>query len=113
MSRNFLSTRDDKNQLFARHFSFQPQVTCVDDSSDQISKYLMDPSFIMTGPMKFELMTPHVDKHGIYRIRRIPGESNGYFLELHKKSVYNNCGNYKFFLVFVNNFHPQKRKRLV
>jgi len=40
--------------------------------------------------MKFELMTPHVETHGVYRIRRMPGEDKGYYFEFHKKSVYEN-----------------------
>ena len=50
--------------------------------------YLVDPGYQVTGPMKFELLTPHSELHGIFRFRKISGTENDYFLERHRKSIY-------------------------
>ena len=49
---------------------------------------MIDPGHHMTGPMKLELMTPHVETHGIYRFRQVPGKHQQLYLERHKKTVY-------------------------
>jgi len=38
--------------------------------------------------MKWEMMTPHVEKLGIYRFRQDPGQEIIY-IERHKKTVHN------------------------
>jgi len=54
--------------------------------------YLVDPGYQLTGPMKFELMKPHVEIHGIYRFRQLPGTDKEFYLERHRKSTYNSQG---------------------
>ena len=55
-------------------------------------KYVIDPAHHMAGPMKLELMTPHVETHGIYRFRQVPGKHQQLYLERHKKTVYSEQG---------------------
>ena len=41
------------------------------------------------GPMKLELMTPHVEPFGVFRLRKVPRVEKQLYLERLKKSVYN------------------------
>jgi len=49
---------------------------------------MVDLAYLVTGPMKLEMMTPHVEKHGVFRFRQ-QSEQQFFYLERHKKSVLN------------------------
>ena len=55
-------------------------------------KFFVDPGWNMQYPMKFDLMQPHVETHGIYRVRRMPEKEGWYYYERHRKTVYNAKG---------------------
>jgi len=50
------------------------------------SRYLVEFALHVTGPIKLEMMTPQVEKFGVYRFRLDPGKEF-FYLERHKKSV--------------------------
>ena len=56
-------------------------------------KYLVDPGWIMFGPMKIELWTPYVDDHAIYRLTHAEGyDDTWYHMERHRKTVIDQNG---------------------
>ena len=60
----------------------------------EIGTYFVDPGDQVTGPMKFEILKPHAEVHGVYRFRRIPGTDKDYYLERHRKTIFNAEGNF-------------------
>ena len=73
------------------------QITFVDKNTLGKDRYLVELTHHLTGPMKLEMHTQHVEKHGIFRLRQNLDEELIY-LERHKKSVLNVKGKKSIFL---------------
>ena len=56
-------------------------------------RYIVDPGWVMFGPMKFEVGLPHVETHAVYRIMPCDLGENFYNLWHHKKTVLDSEGN--------------------
>jgi len=55
-------------------------------------------------------MTPHSETHGIYRFRQIPGTDKEFYLERHKKTIYDSQGSlcYTLYIFILINFQLVK-----
>ena len=71
---------------------FSHSLVCVE--VDDV-RYLVDPGWVMFGPMKLELGTPYVDDHSVYRLVHADGDHDEtwYHLERHRKTVIDESGN--------------------
>ena len=58
------------------------------------NRYLVDPGWVMFGPMKMELETPYVDNHAVYRLVHAEGYGDTWYnFQRHKKTVIDASGN--------------------
>jgi len=66
----------------APYFHF---LVCVEIGDE---KYLVDPGWVIFGPIKLEMWTPCADDHALYRLIPAPGKDHTwYHLERHRKTV--------------------------
>uniref|UniRef100_H2YYS2 arylamine N-acetyltransferase n=1 Tax=Ciona savignyi TaxID=51511 RepID=H2YYS2_CIOSA len=55
--------------FFAEEFTCQRHHLVVTVDFDELGRYIVDPGWLMAGPIKMQVMIPYVDGHHVYRLR--------------------------------------------